>query len=53
MTAAWVFMNHIISAEPEYSNMRSLLIYKVFSYLNGARPPIASGLEPFTLRYPE
>lgn len=53
MTAAWVFMNHIISAEPEYSNMRALLIYKVFSYLNGAQSPIASGLEPFTLRYPE
>lgn len=53
MTPAWVLMNHIITDEPERSNMRGLLVYKAFCYLNGAQPPIASGLEPFTLRYPE
>ncbi len=53
MTPAWVLMNHILTPEPELSNMRALLIYKAFCYLNGAQSPIASGLEPFTLRYPE
>ena len=53
MTPAWVLMNLITPAEPEHSNMRALLIYKAFCYLNGAQSPIASGLEPFTLRYPE
>ena len=53
MTPAWVLMNHITPATPEQSNMQALLIYKAFCYLNGAQSPIASGLEPFTLRYPE
>lgn len=53
MTPAWVLMNLITPAAPEHSNMRGLVIYKAFCYLNGAQSPIASGLEPFTLRYPE
>lgn len=53
MTPAWVLMNLITPAATEQSNMRALVIYKAFCYLNGAQSPIASGLEPFTLRYPE
>lgn len=53
MTPAWVLMSYLISAAPQCSNMRALLAYKVFCYLNGSQSPIASGLEPFSLRYPE
>lgn len=53
MTPAWILMSYLISAKPEHSNMRALLAYKVFCYLNGTQSPIASGLEPFPLRYPE
>jgi hypothetical protein len=53
MTPAWVLMNLITPAAAEHSNMRALVSYKAFCYLNGAQSPIASGLEPFTLRYPE
>ncbi len=53
LTPAWVLMSYLLTAAHQYSNKTSLLIYKVLSYLNGAPPPLASGLEPFTLRLPE
>ncbi|MBR5887866.1 MAG: hypothetical protein IKZ07_06620 [Akkermansia sp.] len=52
LTPAWVLMNYLLTADPQYSHKVSLLIYKVLSYLNGDIPPLSGGLTPFTLRYP-
>ncbi len=51
MTPAWLFMNYLLTDAPEYSNKTSLLIYKVLSYLTGDTPSLASGLEPFPMRW--
>ena len=51
MTPAWLLMSYLVTAAPQYSNMRALLTYKVLSYLNGEQPSLASGLEPFSMRW--
>ena len=53
MTPAWVLVNYLLTDDPRYSHKCALLHYKVLSYLNGALPTMASGLEPFSIRLPE
>lgn len=53
MTPAWVLVNYLLTDDPRYSHKCALLHYKVLNYLNGALPPMASGLEPFPIRLPE
>ncbi len=53
MTPLWALLRHLLDPSPENTRRAALLASHVFVNVSGARSPLASGLQAFTVDLPE